>query len=105
VIAILSGIIWTGWGGFALAKLWGWFVVPLGVPSIIWWQASGLITVFALLSQGTVGYAAIAARTGMDLENNAQKWLSLFTAAILPGLALASGWLVKTLGPIVDAAL
>jgi hypothetical protein len=105
VIAILSGIIWTGWGGFALAKLWGWFVVPLGVPSIIWWQAAGLITIFALLSQGTVGYAAISARTGMGLDDKAQKWLLLVVAASLPGLALASGWLVKTLGPIVDAAL
>ena len=105
MIAILSGIIWIGWGGFALAKLWGWFVVPLGVPSIIWWQAAGLITTFALLSQGTVGYAAVAARGAMGLKDKERKWLQLWAAAFMPGVALASGWLVKTLGPIVDAAL
>ena len=30
------------WRGFVLAKLWAWFVVPLGLPVIGMWHAAGL---------------------------------------------------------------
>ena len=35
-------VIDTFWGGFALAQLWSWFVVPLGVPTITFAHAAGL---------------------------------------------------------------
>lgn len=105
MIALLSSLIWVGWGGFALSKLWGWFLVPLGMPSVLWWHAGGLLGVHTLLSGGCTAYAYIGAAKAMDVKSTDSKWLMLMASVLLPGTALGWGWLVKTLGPIVDAAL
>lgn len=36
----------AGWTG---AKLWGWFIVPLGVPPVSLWHAAGLAAFAALM--------------------------------------------------------
>lgn len=105
MIAILNGAIWTGWGGFVLAQLWGWFLVPLGVTSISWWHAAGLSATYILLSRGAPAYATIAAYKAMDLGTEHSEWVSLAMAVIIPAISLCAGWLIKTLGPILDSAL
>ena len=105
MIALLSSLIWVGWGGFALSKLWGWYLVPLGVPSILWWHAGGLLGVHTLLSGGCTAYAYIGAAKAMNVESKDSKWLMLVASVLFPGTALGTGWLVKTLGPIIDAAI
>jgi hypothetical protein len=105
VIGILSASIWIGWGGFALAKLWGWYLVPLGVMPITWWHAGGLFSVQTLVTGGTATYAYVAAMGVLKVESKHSKWLVLFMSAVIPATTLGMGWLVKTLGPIVDAAL
>ena len=35
------------YGGFAISKLWSWFVVPLGLPAIVYYHAIGLGILFA----------------------------------------------------------
>ena len=105
MIALLSSLIWVGWGGFALSKLWGWYLVPLGVPSLLWWHAGGLLGLHTLLSGGATAYAYIGAVKAMDIESKHSKWVMLIMSVMLPATVLFWGWLVKTLGPIVDAAL
>lgn len=39
------------WGGAVASILWGWFVVPLGVDAVSYWQAVGLGCLSALLLQ------------------------------------------------------
>ncbi len=105
MIALLSSFIWVGWGGFALSKLWGWYLVPLGVPPLLWWHAGGLLGVHTLISGGTGAWAYIGAVKAMAIPDKYSKWVMLMMSVFLPGTTLFWGWLVKTLGPIVDAAL
>lgn len=35
------------WGAFVSSTLWGWFLVPLGVPAITYWHAVGIGSVIA----------------------------------------------------------
>lgn len=39
IVAVVGS---STFGGFVFAKLWLWFVVPLGVPAIGMWHAAGL---------------------------------------------------------------
>lgn len=41
-------------GGYAIATLWGWFIVPIGVRAISFAQAAGLQTLL-LLAMGSRG--------------------------------------------------
>lgn len=44
------------WGGYIASLLWGWFLVPLGVPAIGYWHAVGIETLlgaFGLFSRKT----------------------------------------------------
>ena len=43
--------------GTALAILWRWFVVPLGVPEIGLWQASGISALVGLMTMKMGDYA------------------------------------------------
>lgn len=45
VILLASMPLW----GWALSKLWLWFLVPLGVPRVGMWHASGVAIVIALM--------------------------------------------------------
>jgi hypothetical protein len=42
ILVFLLVIPGAAWSGFVLARLWAWFVVPLGVPAIGTWHAAGL---------------------------------------------------------------
>ena len=42
LVALALAVACALWGGFAAATLWGWFVVPLGVPEVSALHAMGL---------------------------------------------------------------
>jgi hypothetical protein len=81
------------WGGFAAATLWGWFVVPLGVPEVSTLHAMGL----------TLSMRALAGFSGKPQPaKHEDKMVSLralgrvlSVATVAPGAALAIGWVVR----------
>lgn len=81
------------WGGFAVSVLWGWFVVPLGVPEVSTLHAMGL----------TLAMRALAGFSGKPQPaKHEDKMVSLralgrvlAVATIAPALALAVGWVVR----------
>lgn len=82
----------------AIAALWRWFVVPLGVPSIGILQAMGLLLLFTVACSGGLGLGETASemmRKGSDyVFEKIGSAISLPIAAILVGwfIALASTW-------------
>lgn len=40
--------LWA-WSGFAMSKLWTWFLVPLGVPAVGIWAAMGIACIGRLM--------------------------------------------------------
>ncbi len=87
VSAALLWLIGTFWGGFVAAKLWFWFMVPLGAVHITYWHAVGLS---ALLS-------VFLGSRGLDRENDPAKYGQKIThgfvcALLIPAVCLASGW-------------
>ncbi len=81
------------WGGFAASVLWGWFVVPLGVPEVSVLHAMGL----------TLALRALAGFSGKPQPaKHEDKMVSLralgrvlAVATVAPGAALAIGWVVR----------
>lgn len=84
VVAIppLAALYW----GWAASVLWGWFVVPLGAPTIGAFHAAGLALTVGLLFQSNA-----------KSEDAAKWWLRL---ALAPLLALAFGALYRALGGV-----
>ncbi|KSQ21707.1 hypothetical protein APB26_32520 [Pseudomonas aeruginosa] len=73
------------WGGAVAAILWGWFVVPLGVDAVSYWQAVGLGCLSALLLQRQL--------PGNDKTSLQEDVLSgLAESALKPGFVLLVGW-------------
>jgi hypothetical protein len=89
VPGILLGLfLMIFWGGYVASVLWGWFVVPLGVSSITFWHAAGLMCV----TRAFVGSCASSndeAHPGLDI------WKEVFLLAMMPLVLLAIGWLAK----------
>lgn len=83
---ILSPLV-AFWRAFVLSKLWGWYLVPLGLPPISKLQAFGLTWIAFLLTSRNVS-AQPAGKGASDLMAS---WLA--TVAVMPGAALLFGWL------------
>ncbi len=84
-IVVAAAAFLTGyalWSGFVLSILWGWFLVPLGVPAI-----------------GTAHAIGIAVVMGMFHRNNAKRddegFAYIGLALIGPLLALGVGYTAK----------
>jgi len=103
--AILTFITSACWGGFVAATLWGWFLIPLGLPAILWWQAAGIVTTVFSFSGYAGAFSVISGMKAMEIEDDKhQKYAAFVFSILLPACALLNGWLLKTLGPIVEAA-
>lgn len=50
LLLIVLALPLAAWYGFVVAKVWGWFAVPLGAPRIGVWTAAGLYTLARLLT-------------------------------------------------------
>lgn len=70
--------------GWAVSTLWGWFVVPLGVPGLSIASALGLVLVCSTL------------RPSRSSDNEDRKPGERLTYAVMHPLAgVALGWIVK----------
>ena len=85
------------WGGFAAATLWGWFVVPLGVPEVSVLHAMGL----TLALRALAGFSGKPQPAKHEDKMVALRALGralgrvLAVATVAPGAALAIGWVVR----------
>ena len=81
------------WGGFAAATLWGWFVVPLGVPEVSVLHAMGL----ALALRALAGFSGKPQPAKHEDKMVALRALGrvLAVATVAPGAALVVGWVVR----------
>lgn len=80
----------VAWKGFALAVLWGWFVVPFGVPQISAFHAVGLVVLGSLAFKD-----AHASNFKDEFRNVDPKLLSIVASILGPLAAIAFGWLAK----------
>jgi hypothetical protein len=88
---ILTLIIGPFWNGFVASILWGWFVVPLGVPTISYLHAVGLGLVVGIYKN-----APAAQQQGKKSEIDAMGEM-LGHAFVTPALMLVIGWFIKLL--------
>jgi hypothetical protein len=81
--AVLLAPLILAFDGYVVWKLWGWFVVPLGVPSLAWRQAVGLSTLCGLL-------------THQYRKPSDNEWAALIAHGVVaPLTALSIGYLVS----------
>lgn len=80
IITLAFVALATVWGGFVLHVLWGWFIVPIGVPQISIAQSLGLTLIIRLL----------VAPTKTDKEDAPSNDLALM--GVSPLIALIVGW-------------
>lgn len=85
-IVITAGTIFKG---YALSVLWGWFLVPLGLPALSIPFAIGVCLVASLASHQYMKFAKDDREWYEDLG------LVLGYAFLSPALALLVGWIVK----------
>ena len=77
------------WYAFSIMVLWNWFLVPLGVMQIGFWNTMGL---GCLIGMFTFSFAK------MDREKTGKDLLTLWTMIIIyPAIALFFGWIFQML--------
>ena len=93
LVALSLAVACALWGGFAASVLWGWFVVPLGVPEVSMLHAVGL----TLALRALAGWTAKPQPDKPEDKMVALRALGrvLAVATITPGAALAVGWVVR----------
>lgn len=84
-IALPLGIVTKA---FALAKMWAWFIVPLGAPSLGAVHAYGLVLTVMMFTMG-IARNKIEAKTTLTLS------LGMLWSSCVPLVVLGLGWLVK----------
>jgi tetrahydromethanopterin S-methyltransferase subunit C len=84
----LSTIPLAIWRAYVIARLWSWYVVPLGVPAIGMVSAYGLGIVAGILT-GDIYRAA----KSKDVEGDADIIGRIFGTALLTGFAFLLGWI------------
>ena len=93
LVALSLAVACALWGGFAASVLWGWFVVPLGVPEVSMLHAVGLM----LALRALVGFSGKPQPDKPEDKMVALRALGrvLAVATVAPGAALAVGWVVR----------
>lgn len=75
------------WRAYVIARLWAWFVVPLGLPAI------GVVPAYGLtLVAGVLGGGIYRAATSKAVEDDSDAIGRIFGTAVLTGAALLFGW-------------
>jgi uncharacterized membrane protein len=78
--------------GFVLSKLWAWFIVPLGAPSLTLPLAIGLAMVVGFLTYHTRVMPSSDTRT--ETEKVSDGLTVLAAGMVSPFITLLIGWLV-----------
>lgn len=66
VILVVVGFGAGLYNGFVFLKMWGWFVVPLGMPAIGFWHAVGLGTMMAMVRLNPFSKSELVADKMLD---------------------------------------
>lgn len=69
--------------GWAISTLWGWFIVPLGVPAIGIASAIGIAITFSVL------------RYSHNKTDEGDKWERMARLVLTPVIAVCLGWIAK----------
>lgn len=94
LIGILGAAINVFWGGFVIARLWAWFVMPLGAPFIGVLHAAGLVLLFQL-AMGTRGIELRILLGEITPKQRSQMVVvQAILAAVAPAIGLLMGWLI-----------
>ena len=83
VIAVPLLVLWQG---LAVSTLWGWFLVPIGAPGLSVVAAAGVCLIAS----------AMRMRHNKSADTSAERYEAIATAVIVPVVALAIGWIIKT---------
>ena len=90
LVTIVGLIVMTvALNGWALALMWGWFVVPLGLPSIDWLWAGGLATIISFLTQDP--------NAAQKEQKDSDVWMNVAIAFIRPVLTVLFAWGIHVL--------
>ena len=79
--------------GYVVSQLWGWFVIPLGLPPITMWHAYGVSLLFNFMCP-YLDTADLAKKDGITSGELVGKALMLLV--FRPALVLLFGYLVHT---------
>lgn len=85
-LAFLLLLLWAAfWSGLTVSVLWGWFLVPLGLPIIGLWHAYGLSLIWS-------AFSGLGRKPQDDKGGLARVFLQVPLVACL---LMAVGWLIK----------
>lgn len=83
IVGVVLSIPLIIYRGFAIATLWVWFVIPLGLPAISLMHAVGIaLTVNVIITQPN------------ETPNKAKPFLPLVKSFVTSSLGLLVGWIV-----------
>lgn len=90
LVAIVAYIAVIPWVAYVATVMWGWFVVPLGMPAIGKAHAYGLLAIAGLIRRGESSKKADPAGTRDVI-------VAIGIAFSTPALVLFVGWLAHKL--------
>jgi len=88
ILLVPYSMLMNGW---AIVKLWGWFMVPLGLPVLTIPMALGLFTIVAYMTY-QINYAEIQADSGKGVRYVLVKGFVI--ATFKPLTAILMGWII-----------
>ena len=89
ILQTLVGIGQMLFSGFALTRLWGWFVVAFfGAPVLGFWMAVGLIVLVTMVWARFVNIQ----KSNMDFETTF--WAAQLYTVLLTAACLFEGWII-----------
>jgi len=93
VLRLIMGFGLTLFGGVVLCDLWRWFVSPLGVPNLTYWQAIGLSILVAMMrSPRTID--VLKSMEADSEELNKAVWVTSLVAFIVTLVSWVLGGIV-----------
>lgn len=93
IIGLLLVLPLAAWRAYVTTVLWGWFITPtFGVQSPSIWVLAGFATLVMLYQKWNV-----KPYIDPDKSMAEQVWLSIIGDALLPAMALLSGWIYHLL--------
>jgi hypothetical protein len=88
--AIVGLVLASLFGGFVFVTLWGWFIVPLGLPAVSIFHGLGIVTFFGFIT--TPILMSLAKRQEKEMTPETGLAISLLSPFLAYGLMLLMGW-------------
>lgn len=93
-IAFFVGLVIALWGGWCLHVVWGWHLVPLGLPALTWAQATAACLIAGFMTRR---FPQDSDRVEPPKEWKRRSWwldLGLY-GVVHPAMFLAFGWALR----------